>query len=224
MITGRVDLPVLPFFGVFIAIWATLLLEMWKREECEFRVRSQPRRCGRGVQVSAVCHCAGCLGSNLVQKQRATAPRVPGRAVTRPGDRQAHTILPVSVLCRCSMQSLVLIWLWYCRWYRRLLRSLLSQTVIWLLVGARLIWFGPVFMLWVLLQIGAVVASVIGIFIFRQILIRWSPSLGGFAVGILNGLTSFLNTSLADVCFSFACSPANSNSQLCVRQGVAFPY
>jgi len=52
VIIGRVDLDVLPAYGIFVALWATLFLEFWKREEARHRIewgmahyseREQPR-------------------------------------------------------------------------------------------------------------------------------------------------------------------------------------
>jgi anoctamin-10/anoctamin-7 len=125
---GRVDLDVLPAYGIFVALWATLFLEFWKRKEARHRVE---------------------WGMAHYSEREQPRPEFVGESVPNPVDGRMTKVFP---------------------WVSRLYRALVSQVVIWTVIGC-------------------VIAGVFGVFVFRKALI----AIGGSTKDAALPLSSALN-------------------------------
>jgi anoctamin-10/anoctamin-7 len=123
----RVDIEVLPFVGAVAAVWATLFLEFWKREEATLRS-------DWGM-------------TNFVVKEQ-PRPEFDGERVRSPVDGTLIKHFP---------------------WYRRIVRFVFSQTVIWGFIAV-------------------VLAIVISIFFLRQALKRWNERAGLIITSLVNAV------------------------------------
>lgn len=124
---GKVDVEAIPVFALFVSVWATIFLELWKRYEARYRVR---------------------WGMTKFKEKEQPRPDFKGTWRPSPIDGKRVEYFPL---------------------IEKVKRALISQSVIWSLIGV-------------------VLASVVAIFVFRKVLVEWDPQWGNILTAFINAI------------------------------------